>query len=150
MYVGGAVSRQAQLKESIAATRLWAKHAFRTENPFAVRVGFDFSEQFRNLQNYDAKLWTFVGRDGVAGTADDNAAQVAAVNVNRDRDSYYNAPAVQRISLRRLHDLYKANPSWFQYRDAESHRFSVTEPYEVDEKNYATYIESTGGFSTTG
>jgi TonB-dependent receptor len=146
MYVGGAVSRQARLKESIAATRFWAKHSFRTENPFAVRLGFDFSEQFRNLQNYDAKLWTFVGRDGIAGTPDDNAGQVAAVNVNRDRDSYYNAPAVQRISLRRLYDLYKANPTWFQFRDAESHRFSVTEPYEVNEKNYAGYVELSGGF----
>lgn len=146
MYVGGAVSRQARLRESIGATRLWAKHSFRTENPFAVRLGFDFSEQFRNLQNYDAKLWTFVGRDGVAGTADDSAAQVAAVNVRRDRDTYYNAPAVQRISLRRLYDLYKTNPAWFQFRDAESHRFSVTEPYEVNEKNYAGYVELSGGF----
>jgi len=146
MNVGGAVSRQAQLRESVAATRLWAKYAFRTENPFALRLGFDFSEQFRNLQNYDAKLWTFVGRDGIASTADDNAAQVAAVNVNRDRDTYYNAPPVQRISLRRLYDLYKTNPSWFQYRDAESHRFSVTEPYEVSETSYGTYLEFTGGF----
>jgi iron complex outermembrane receptor protein len=146
MFVGGAVSRQAQLRESVAASRLWAKYAFRAENPIAVRLGFDFSEQFRNLQSYDAKLWTFVGRDGVAGTADDNAAQIAAVNVNRDRDTYYNAPPVQRISLRRLYDLYKANPTWFQFRDAESHRFSVTEPYEVNEKTYGSYLELTGGF----
>ncbi|HEY1108858.1 MAG TPA: hypothetical protein VGE76_09505, partial [Opitutaceae bacterium] len=145
-YIGGAVSRQAQLQESIGATRLWAKYAFRTENPFAVRLGFDFSEQYRNLQSYDARLWTFVGRDGVAGTPDDSAAQVAAVNVNKDRDSYYNAPGVQRISLRRLYDLYKANPTWFQYREAESHRFSSTEPYEVNEKNYGAYVELSGGF----
>lgn len=145
MNVGGAVSRQAQLRESIGATRLWAKYVFATRNPLAVRLGFDFNEQFRNLQSYDAKLWTFVGRDGVAGTADDNAAQIAAVNITPSRDSYYHAPAVPRISLRRLYDLYKANPAWFQYRDAESHRFSVTEPYEIDEKTYGTYFELTGG-----
>jgi TonB-dependent receptor len=145
MYVGGAVSRQARLSEIIAASRLWAKYSFRSRDPLAIRLGFDFSEQYRNLQNYDAKLWTFVGRDGVAGTADDNAAQIAAVNITPSRDTYFNAPAVPRISLRRLYDLYKANPSWFQYRDAESHRFSVTEPYEIDEKTYGTYIELSGG-----
>jgi TonB-dependent receptor len=145
-YIGGAVSRQARLMESIGATRLWAKYSFRTENPFAIRTGFDFNEQFRNLQNYDAKLWTFVGRDGIAGTADDNAAQIAAVNLAPERDSYFGSPAVPRISLRRLYDLYKANPTWFQYRDAESHRFSVTEPYEINEKTYGTYVELTGAF----
>lgn len=144
-YIGGAVSRQSQSRESVAATRLWVKRSFRTENPINVRLGFDFSEQFRNLQSYDAKLWTFVGRDGIAGTADDNAAQVAATNVNKDRDAYYNAPAVSRISLRRLYDLYKANPGWFAYREAESHRFSVTEPFEINEKTYGGYLELTGG-----
>lgn len=145
LYVGGAVSRQAQSYESIAALRLWAKHAFRTRDPFAVRLGLDVNDQFRNNQRYDAKLWTFVGADGRAGTADDNAAQIAAVNQNPERDTYYGSPAVPRISLRRLYDLYKANPSWFQYRDAESHRFSVTEPYEVRETTTAGYVELTGG-----
>ncbi|WP_414662433.1 TonB-dependent receptor domain-containing protein [Horticoccus sp. 23ND18S-11] len=144
--VGGAVSRQARTRESIAATRLWAKHSFRTRNPFNVRLGFDYNDQFRNVQAYDARLWTFVGRDGVAGTADDNAAQIAAVNVTPSRDTYYGAPAVPRISLRRLYDLYKANPTWFQYRDAESHRFSTTEPYQIDEQTTAGFLEFTGAF----
>lgn len=146
LNVGGAVSRQARTLESIAASRLWIKHAFRMRNPLTVRLGFDYNEQFRNVQTYDAKLWTFVGRDGVAGTADDNAAQIAAVNISPQRDTYYGAPAVPRISLSRLYDLYKANPEWFSFRDAESHRFSVTEPYEVTEQTTAGFLEITGGF----
>jgi outer membrane receptor protein involved in Fe transport len=47
---------------------------------------------------------------------------------------------------RRLYDLYVANPTWFRFRDAESHRFSVTEPYELNEKIYGAYVEFTGGF----
>ena len=146
LYVGGAVSRQARTLESIAATRLWAKHSFHTREPFSLRVGFDYNDQFRNVQSYDARLWTFVGPDHIAGTPDDNAAQIAAVNVKPARDTYYAAPAVPRINLRRLYELYKANPSWFTYRDAESHRFSVAEPYQVDEQTTASFLEFTGGF----
>lgn len=146
MYVGGAVSRPATTLESIAAVRLWAKHSFHTGNPFAIRLGFDFTEQFRNLQRYDANMWTFVGPDGQASTPDDNAAQIAAVNVKPERDTRYNSPAVPRISLTRLYQIYLAHPNWFQNREAESHRFSVVDPYELDEKTYASYLELTGAF----
>jgi TonB-dependent receptor len=132
--------------ESIAATRLWVKKQFPTVNPFAVRLGFDFNEQYRNVQRYDAQIWTFVGADHRASTQDDNAAQIAAVNVQPARDSYYGSPAVPRISLRRLYDVFKAHPDWFEYRAAESHRFSTTEPYELDEKTYAPYFDFSGAF----
>jgi iron complex outermembrane receptor protein len=147
MKIGGAVSRPGQTNESIAALRLWAKRSFSLAgNPFAVRLGYDYDEQFRNVQTYDAKIWTFVGPNGVAGGPGTEAAQIAAVNVPPARDSYYDFPAVPRISMRRLYDLYVAHPTWFAYRDAESHRFSVTEPYEVNEQTTAPWLELTGAF----
>jgi hypothetical protein len=66
------------------------------------------------------------------GPADDNTSQIAAVNVLPARDTYYDFPAVTRVSMRRLYGLYQQHPDWFQYRDAESYRFSTTEPYEVN------------------
>ncbi|HEY8994713.1 MAG TPA: carboxypeptidase regulatory-like domain-containing protein, partial [Lacunisphaera sp.] len=143
--IGGAVSRPGKTTESIAALRLWAKRSFIIgNNPFNVRVGFDYDELYRNVQKYDANLWTFVGADHIARTADDNAAQIAAVNVAPRRDAYYDFPAVPRISMRRLFDVYVAHPDWFAYRDAESYRFSTVEPYEVLEKKTAPWIEFTG------
>ncbi len=143
--IGGAVSRPGRTTESKAALRPWLKRNFTLAgNPFTLRAGYDYDESFRNVQRYDAKIWTFVGRDHVAGTADDNAAQIADVNVMPRRDNYYNFPAVPRISMRELYKLYVANPDWFQYRDAESYRFSTTEPYEVLEKNHAPWLEFTG------
>lgn len=150
MYIGGAVSRPSDLHESIAAVRLWAKRDLNLRYPVSIRLGFDYTEQFRNLARYDAKLWTFVGADGVAGLnpatgrSDDTADQIAAINVLPERDTYYGSPAVSRLSFRRLYDLYRANPTWFQYRDAESHRFSTVSPYELNEKTKATYLEMTG------
>jgi iron complex outermembrane recepter protein len=145
-YIGGAVSRPGKTTETIGAVRLRARRAFSLAgNPFALRAGYDFDEQFRNVQTYDTKLWSFVGADHVASTADDNAAQIAAVNVLPERDTYYDFPAVSRVSMRRLYSLYLAHPDWFQYRDAESYRFSTTEPYEVNERTYAPWLEFSGG-----
>src|SRR6185295_13992499 len=110
------------------------------------RVGYDYNELFRNVQSYEAKLWTFVGADHVAGTTDDNASQIAAVNVLPVRDSYYDFPSVTRVSMRRLYDAFVAHPDWFQYRDAESYRFSTVEPYQVNERTYAPWLEFSGGF----
>jgi TonB-dependent receptor len=146
MYIGGAVSRPAETRETVGAMRLWAKYDFHFANPLAVRVGFDYDENYRDVDQYDAKLWTFVGADHIASTADDSADQIAAVNVPPARDSYYNSPSVARISMRRLYEIYKAHPDWFQYRDAESYRFSTVDPYELDEKTHAYYLQVSGAF----
>ena len=145
MYIGGAVSRPGKLREIVGALRLWAKRDLRLgENPFAVRVGFDYDEHYRNVQRYDANIWRFVGADGLPSTADDTVAQIAAVNVAPKRDTYYDSPAVPRISLRRLYDLYVAHPNWFQFDAAQSYRFATVEPYEINEKTHAPWVEFTG------
>ncbi len=147
MKVGGAVSRPGQTNESIAALRFWLKRTMRlAENPFTARLGYDHNEQFRNVQRYDSKLWTFVGPNHVAGSVGTEASQIAAVNIPPSRDSYYDFPAVPRISMRRFYEVYLAHPDWFQYRDAESYRFSTTEPYEVLERTMAPWLEFTGAF----
>jgi TonB-dependent receptor len=147
MTIGGAVSRPGETSETVAALRLRAKRTFGLAgNPFSIRLGYDHDELFRNVQRYDTLLWTFVGADHLAGTADDNTSQIAAVNVLPARDTYYDFPAVTRVSMRRLYSLYQQHPDWFQYRDAESYRFSTTEPYEVTERTYAPWLEFSGGF----
>ena len=147
MTIGGAVSRKGKTEESIAALRLRARRTFSlAQNPFSIRLGYDYDELFRNVQRYDSDLWTFVGPDHLAGTADDHAAQITAVNVLPERDTYYNFPAVTRVSMRRLYALYQQHPDWFQYREAESYRFSTTEPYEVSERTQAPWLEFSGAF----
>jgi TonB-dependent receptor len=146
IYIGGAVSRQGQIVETIAAARLYAERSFGFRNALSLKVGFDYDEIYRNRKRYDAKIWTFVGPDGQAGTFDDNASQIQAVSTRPERDTYYDAPAVTRVSMSRLYDLYKAHPNWFVYRAGESHRFSVTDPYEINEQTYAPYFQFTGTF----
>jgi iron complex outermembrane receptor protein len=148
MYIGGAVSRPGNMDEKVGAVRLGVKHDFRFRNPFSLKLGFDFDETYRNRARYDANLWRFVGADHIAGTADDNAAQIAAVNVAPARDTYYDSPAVPRISLSRLYSLYQTHPDWFSLNAAESFQFSARDPYELDEKTYAGYLQATGNYFT--
>jgi iron complex outermembrane receptor protein len=143
--IGGAVSRPGKTTETLGALRLRAKRSFTLAgNPFSARVGYDYDDLFRNVQKYDAKLWTFIGPNHDANNPGATAAQIAAVNVLPERDSYYDFPAVPRVSMRRLYDLYVQHADWFQYRDAESYRFSVVEPYEVRERTYAPWFELSG------
>jgi iron complex outermembrane receptor protein len=146
MYIGGAVSRPGNMDEVVGAIRLGVKHDFRFRNPFSVKLGFDFDETYRDRDRYDANLWRFVGADHIAGTQDDNAKQIEQVNVAAARDSYYNSPAVPRVSLSRLYDLYVAHPDWFALNEAETYNFSARDPYELDEKTYAGYFQATGNF----
>jgi TonB-dependent receptor len=144
-YLGGASSSPGNTVEQIGALRLRMKRTFSLAgNPFAVRAGYDYDELFRNVQRYDARIWAFVGADRIAGTSDDNAAQIANVNVAPSRDPYYGFPTVPRISMRRLYSLYRDHPDWFEYREAESHRFSTVHPYEVNERTRAPWLELSG------
>lgn len=146
MTIGGAVSRPGKTNETVAALRLKAKRTFSLAgNPLSLRVGYDYDDIFRNVQTYDARIYNFVGADHIAQTNDDHAGQIAAVNVLPERDAYYGFPAVTRVSMRRLYDVFVAHPDWFQLRDAESHRFATTDPYEVRERTYAPWFEFSGG-----
>jgi iron complex outermembrane receptor protein len=145
MYIGGAVSRPGTTTETVGAIRLSAKRDLRlANNPFSVRAGFDYDELFRNVRRYDANLWTFIGPNHRASAPGDEASQIAAVNNLPERDSHYDFPAVPRLSMRRLYSLYLQHPDWFQYRDAESYRFSVSDPYELNEKTTAPWLEFSG------
>jgi TonB-dependent receptor len=146
MNIGGAVSKPGHSKENVTAFRVFAKRAFRLSNPLSVQVGFDFSEQYRNRDRSETNLWTFVGADHIAKTADDNAGQIRDVAVQPVRDTIYNAPPVGRISLSRLYKLYQDHPDWFVFNAAESYKASVTSPFEFDEKTYAPYAEFFGSF----
>jgi iron complex outermembrane recepter protein len=145
MYIGGATSRQGEAKETVAAAKLFVKRNFNLSiNPVSIQLGLDLSDQYRNHGKYKNDLWNFVGADGIKGTADDSADQIAAVNITPARDFIYNAPAVPRLSMSRLYKLYQDHPSWFQYNDAESYRGYVTNSYQFDEKTTGIYLQAIG------
>lgn len=140
--IGGARSRPGTGKAIVTAAKLHVKRDFALENPLSVQLGLDIAEEFKS-RRYPYETWRFVGADGIAGTADDAATLIAANNLPARRDSAYNYPAIERISLSKLADLYRANPTWFQYDAARSARLSLTSnpDYELTETTFAPYLQ---------
>ncbi len=142
MRIGGVRSKPSKDYTTTIPLRFYAKRDFDLrENPASLQVGFDFTEEYRNRQRYDNKNWKFVGADHVAGTADDTAAAIVADSIRPDRDSFYNSPAFEHISLSKLYSIYQAHPDYFVYDDINSWKLSAQQPMEYDEKTYAPYLQ---------
>jgi len=140
--IGGARSRPGTSKEIVTAAKLFAKYQFNMVNPLSVRLGYDYSERFRN-RRYDSLAWRFVGADGVANSADDSGTLIAAENIVARPDSYYGYPGAERISMSKLYDLYVAHPTWFQFDEHRSLRLSATQnaAYDLTETIHAPYLQ---------
>jgi TonB-dependent receptor len=140
--IGGARSRPGTGKSIVTAAKLHVKRDFATENPLSLQLGFDIAEEFKS-RTYPYHTWQFVGADGMPGTADDAATLIAANNLPARRDSAYDYPAIERISLSKLYDLYRTNPNWFRFDEARSARLSLTSnpDYELTETTLAPYLQ---------
>jgi iron complex outermembrane recepter protein len=140
--IGGARSRPGRSEEIITAAKTFVKRDFFFTNPLSLQLGFDYTERYRN-RHYDYLTWQFVGADGLPNTADDSATLISAVNVLPRRDSQYDYPAIQRISMSRLYQQYLDHPTWFQFDPAKSARLSLTNDraYDLTEKIKAPYLQ---------
>ena len=140
--IGGARSRPGESKEIVTAAKLHVKREFDLAVPLNVQLGFDWSERFRN-RRYDSLAWRFVGADGVANSADDSAALIAADNLPRRPDANYGYPGAERISMSKLYNLYVANPNWFQFDPERSAVLTATQnaAYDLTETIAAPYVQ---------
>ncbi len=142
LRIGGARSKPSKDYTTTIPLRFYLRRAFSLQNaPGYLQLGFDFKDEFRNRQRYDNLNWKFVGADHIAGTADDSAAVIAADAIRPDRDSFYNAPAFQHISLSKLYSIYQQHPDYFAFDDVNSWKLSAQQPMEYDEKTYAPYLQ---------
>ncbi len=141
--IGGTGARPGRAKDIISAAKLFVKRDFSTVNPLSVQLGFDAVERFRS-RRYGSLAWRFVGADGLPMTADDSGTLIAANNLKARRDSIYDYPAIERISMQKMYDLYKSNPNWFQFDEERTARLNITQTaaYKLEEKTIAPYIQS--------
>jgi len=140
--IGGARSRPGNSNEIVTSFKGHIKKDFRTKDPLSLQLGLDWSERFRN-RRYDSLAWQFVGADGIPNTADDSASLIAAENLPARPDSEYGFPAIERISMSKLYDLYVRNPSWFRFDEERSARLSLTQnaAYDMTETVAAPYLQ---------
>lgn len=140
--IGGARSRPGTAKEIVTAAKLYVKREFNLQNPLSIRLGFDYTNRFRN-RHYDYAAWRFVGADGIPNSADDSATLIATDNVFGRADNVYGYPGAERISMTKLYQLYQAHPNWFQYDENRSFRLSATAnaAYDLEETITAPYVQ---------
>src|SRR5690606_9881262 len=83
--------------------------------PITFKAGFDIRENERDIR-YPQKVYTYVGPDGVANSADDTAgAYVDEARVSQ-RPPYGLNP-VEWPSTYKMLEAFRANPSWFRLNE---------------------------------
>lgn len=132
---GGARARPGNSKEIITAARGYIQRYFNFKNPLIVKLGADWQDRYRN-RHYGFLNYRYIGTDN-------SDTLIGAVNLHGRRDSEYDYPGSERISMTRLYSLYQQHPEWFQYDAPMSERASRSSnaAYDLHEKTMAPYLQ---------
>lgn len=114
--------------------------------PAALQVGGLYRRQDRDMHRFSS-TWTYVGPDGVAGSADDTAGAFVDRNYARE-DPYFGFGPIQWPNAYALYDDFKNNPSHFvqtdtNKRDAYNNRVNGSE--QIREEVSAAYVQAQAG-----
>jgi len=106
--------------------------------PVSLRIGADVRRQSRDIRGGDS-TYTFLGRDGIANNADDNASVL-----NTDPYSAvpppYGFPSVQWPSTYTLRDLLASNPEYFRLNQVTALQTAVQNSRKLTETVSAAYV----------
>ncbi len=112
--------------------------------PLTLKGGLDVRHQVRDTRNSNPTL-TFVGRDGAANTADDNAGPVLDRSYT-ERTAPYGFPSIEWTSNQNLWDLYESSPGFFTENQAASYTQEVALSKRAEESIYAAYFRGDAKF----
>ncbi len=123
-----------QLSINIRREFFWKGHSG------AIQFGGSYQEQTRDRRTW-TDTWNFVGADGVAGTADDNAAPFTDP-INRGIDAKFNTPLdINWPDSRALYALYLERPHYFVLQQPGSYRSKVSGSDRTSESITAAYLQ---------
>lgn len=110
--------------------------------PFYVEVGGSIQKQTRS-RHQPSKRWTYVGPDGVAGTADDTAGinLMQFAEIGHVPDIGFGQPAPNAwVSPFQLANFYSSNPQAFVLDEAHAYENDFRSNQTVSEKISAGYV----------
>jgi TonB-dependent receptor len=126
-----------------------AKHDFNGLSiPFAVKVGGATREESKDNRRYQTD-YTYLGADGVANTADDNAAPFLDGPYST-QDPYWGQKPIQWGSPYLLADQFKAHPEYFRdgtgtaATGVQSETFRISNSQQITERVAAAYAQIEG------
>jgi len=86
--------------------------------PLSVKIGAEVRENIRDIQKRGARSFTFLGADGVAANADNNAMVIFNESFStRTQPQFYPQP-VQYASSSKAYDLFVAHPEYYKISNA--------------------------------
>ena len=106
--------------------------------PVTLKAGVDFRHALKDTRA-DVPSFTFVGANGIAGTADDNAAVVLDESFSQ-RPLPYGFPLTQRMSNEKLLALYRERPGYFTVNDAATYTSAVAQSKHAEELISSAYL----------
>ena len=119
-----------------------AKRSLGLSFPFNVKTGIQLQEETRDIRLDNRGNWNFVGPDGVAGTADDNAALYNLSDPQYSSGPFlFGTPQVPYPDAYRAWRLWKAHPEYFVLANAGNPTInSATNSKYFREDIYAVYL----------
>jgi TonB-dependent receptor len=109
--------------------------------PVNLKAGVDVRQQIRDIK-VDAPVFPFLGADGVAGGADNNAGFLLDEAFSR-RDGPFFFPPIQWLSAENAGDLYKITPSVFGVPNAAArHNARTAASKYAEETISAAYVRA--------
>ncbi len=121
------------------------KRSFFGSVPLTLKAGGEVRHQMRDYRNSTPTSLTFVGRDGLANSADDPATAVIDPRYSGQR-APFGFPGIQWTSNENLWDLYKASPGYFTENKTTTYTAEVAQSRHADEYIYSTYIRGDARF----
>lgn len=107
--------------------------------PAALQIGTAMQRQVLDWYQL-VRTWNFLGADGRAGTADDNAGQLVDSDY-AGRKSHFGWPAMEQPDMRKFYDLYVQHPGYFALDEVAAFTSRATGSERVKEQLTAGYIQ---------
>jgi TonB-dependent receptor len=106
--------------------------------PVTLKAGVDVRHALKDTR-VDTPNFTFVGANGIAGTADDNAGIVLDESFSQ-RPVPFGFPLTQRVSNEKLLALYRQRPGYFTVNEATSYTSAIVQSKHAEEMISSGYL----------
>lgn len=137
--IGSATSQQNAYGTDLASARLDFTRDFRTAIPFSLKTGAALERRDQDNRRF-LKTWNF-RPNGATDIAARRAANFPVFDTafNAEAPTIYGQP-MRWISVAKLYDLFRAQPSWFALDEPLEHQNRVTNSRRLVETVSAAYL----------
>ncbi|MBL9212533.1 MAG: carboxypeptidase regulatory-like domain-containing protein, partial [Opitutaceae bacterium] len=137
-FLGGANSLEREGVDTKRTAYANLRRDFNGRVPISVKAGLDVRQTLRDFRNWVVSR-TYIGADGRANTADDNAIAVLDESISQ-RIPPYGFPRVQWLDNVDFYDLYRANPTHFTSNAVTAYNNATNASKYADETISSAYL----------